>query len=250
MEWIMRRIGLLGLMVSAACAAVTPPTPGSDDAAGARIKSRIEAAFSDVKIVKVQPAPWPGMYEIVTDNEIVYTNADASLLFAGRVIDVASKQDLSVKSWNAANAIDFASLPLDLAIKRVKGDGSRTLAVFADPLCPYCQQLEGELDHLDNLTVYTFLYPLESLHPGATQKARQIWCSSDRASTWTSWMLKNTEPQAGAACNTQGLLTLRGLGEELKITATPTLFFSNGRRVSGALAGRELEQQLALAVNK
>jgi thiol:disulfide interchange protein DsbC len=245
----MRWIALFGIVMSAVCTAAPAPSPRGD-AVDARIRSRIEAAFNDVKIVKVQQAPWPGMYEIVTDSEIVYTNADASLLFAGRIIDVASKQDLTVRSWNAANAIDFASLPLDLAIKTVRGDGSRTLAVFADPLCPFCQQLEGELDHVDNVTVYTFLFPLESLHPGATQKARQIWCSSDRASTWASWMLKNTEPQAGTACNTQGLLTLRGLGEELKITATPMLFFSDGRRVSGALSNSELAQQLALVAKK
>jgi thiol:disulfide interchange protein DsbC len=236
----------LFLWTAAAVAANKPMSVPANDPAPARIKAALEHAFDDVKIAQIRPAPWPGMYEVVTDTEIAYANADGTLLFSGHVIDIASKQDLTVKSWNAVNSIDFPSLPLELAIKTVKGDGSRTLAVFADPLCPFCKQLEGELAQINNVTIYTFLYPLETLHPGATEKAKQIWCSADRSVAWTQWMLKQSAVDEKTNCDTRALLTIRGLGEELKVTATPTLFFRDGHRFSGTLAKSDIEQQLSL----
>ena len=60
--------------------------------------------------------------------------------------------------------IDVKSLPLNQAIKYVKGKGERTLYIFSDPDCPYCQRLEQNMVGVDNVTVYVFLYPLTSLH--------------------------------------------------------------------------------------
>lgn len=37
--------------------------------------------------------------------------------------------------------------------------------------------LSRELSRIDNLTMYVLLYPLESIHPGATEKSIRIWCS-------------------------------------------------------------------------
>jgi hypothetical protein len=60
----------------------------------------------------------------------------------------------------ARRRIDFNGLPLEHAIKTVRGDGARQLAVFSDPDCPYCLVLEREtLSKIDNVTIYTFLYP-------------------------------------------------------------------------------------------
>jgi thiol:disulfide interchange protein DsbC len=70
--------------------------------------------------------------------------------------------------------IAFDTLPLADAIKTVRGKGERVIAVFSDPDCPFCRRLETELDKLDNVTLYTFLYPLEGLHPEAkgTRRSR------------------------------------------------------------------------------
>jgi thiol:disulfide interchange protein DsbC len=156
-----------------------------------------------------------------------------------------SRDNLTALRSDERNSIDFKTLPLDLAIKNVKGDGSRVLAVFSDPHCPYCQRLEKELEQMDNTTVYTFLFPIEQLHPGATQDAHGLWCSTDRPGAWKKWMLTQVTPEAKQGCSDDPLAKIHELGDKLKINSTPTVFLSNGRRVTGALPAAELEQRLS-----
>ncbi|WP_213694990.1 DsbC family protein, partial [Acinetobacter baumannii] len=77
------------------------------------------------------------------------------------------------------------------AIKTVKGNGKRKLVVFSDPDCPYCQQLERNLQSIDNVTIYTFLYPLESIHPTAKTTAVSIWCSKNPGKAFQDYMIEN-----------------------------------------------------------
>lgn len=214
------------------------------------LKSRLLEKFPNVQIAAVQPSPQiPGWYEVVTAEQLVYTNTDASLLFAGSVIETDTRADLTKRRWADLHRIDFESLPFNLAVKVTKGKGTRRIAVFTDPLCPFCQELEKNLVGIDDVTVYNFLFPLESLHPGATLKARQIWCAADRSRAWTAWMISRTEPAGPASCDTQGLITVESLGKQLKVAATPTVFLSDGRRIDGVEPAAALEKDMAAALN-
>jgi thiol:disulfide interchange protein DsbC len=217
---------------------------GAGDAA-TRIKAALTERFPNVRVEQVNPvAQWSGLYEVVTSSEIVYTDADGDFLLAGSMLDTRSKKNLTAARWSELRRIDFAALPFELAIKDVRGDGSRRLAVFADPDCPYCQKLEREMQPLTDVTIYTFLYPLESVHPGARAKAQDIWCSKDRARTWNDWMVSRMPP-AAQACKDDPIATLLGLGGKLKVNSTPTLFFADGRRVDGSIPLADLEKHLA-----
>lgn len=212
------------------------------------VKAALQSRYANGGIASVVPSETiPGWYEVATESELAYSNADASLLFVGHVVDTSTKRDLTADRWSAMHAVQFSSLPLDLAIKSVHGRGTRQLAVFADPLCPYCQQLEKVLSNVQDVTVYTFLYPLESLHPGATVQAGKIWCSPDRATTWGAWMTQQKNVAAAASCDTQAITTLLELGAKLKIDATPTLVFADGHRFGGALSEELLEKEFAAA---
>jgi thiol:disulfide interchange protein DsbC len=143
--------------------------------------------------------------------------------------------------------IDFSTLPLDQAIKVVKGNGNRKIAVFSDPDCPYCKRLEkDELSKIDNVTIYTFLYPLEQLHPDAGRKARAIWCAPDRNKAWENWILNGQLPNGATECETP-LDKVAALGRKLGVNSTPTIFLPNGKRVQGALPAEELEKAIAEA---
>ncbi len=221
----------------------------SDDAPAdvvAKIRATLHQRIPELKIEGIHKGPLPGLYELNTGAELLYSNDTGTLVFAGRVIDSQSRQDLTSERWNALNAIDFNSLPLDLAIKTVRGDGSRKLAVFADPLCPYCKQLEEQMQGITNVTVYTFLYPIETIHPGASLKAVEIWCSKDRSAAWSKWMLQKTEP-GDTRCKGAPIDQLQKLGEKLHVDSTPTMFTADGKRIRGAMKHNEIEQLLAQA---
>lgn len=148
-------------------------------------------------------------------------------------------------SWTgaaSAQRIDFASLPLEHAIKTVHGDGARQLAVFSDPDCPYCLVLEREtLNKIDNVTIYTFLYPLPG-HPDAARKSTLIWCAADRAQAWADWMQRRVLP-APRAC-VPPLTANFKLGRKLAVRATPTLILPLGELVLGAVDAGTLELKL------
>jgi thiol:disulfide interchange protein DsbC len=136
----------------------------------------------------------------------------------------------------------FDALPLDQAIKIVKGRGTRRLAIFEDPDCPYCRRLEHELAGIDDLTVYVLLFPLEQLHPGATAKSSRIWCSADRARAWAEAQ-RDVEPRAAPSCR-HPLQRIARYARASGIKATPTLVFENGLRVPGAIDAADIEKLL------
>lgn len=240
------------LMLASAAPAQTAkpasPAAGQPSAATvAQLQKTLKARLPQITIEKVQPSQWPFLYEVITKEELFYVDATGDFLFYGKVMDTKTREDLTDKRWNDLIKVEFGSLPFELAFKRVKGNGSRKLAVFADPDCPYCVRFEKTLEQVDNVTVYTFLYPLESLHPGAVERSRQIWCAKDRDSTWLKWMNSKDTPPRVANCNSEAVDKLIKLGEKLKVSGTPTLIFEDGRRIPGAIDKARLEQEFTEA---
>lgn len=230
---------------SRADAEVQAATSDVPAAISSKITSTLKARFPDLEVGGLHRAPVAGLFEVVTADNIVYVDESADFVFVGRLIDTRTKEDLSRKQWNQYNIIDFKILPLELAIKTVKGDGSRVLALFEDPHCPFCKELEQQMDKVTNVTLYTFLFPLEQIHPGATDTADRIWCSQDAAVAWSSWMLQGTAPaQRPAPCDAAALAKIQQLAAQLRINSTPTLFYADGDRSSGVLSADQLESAL------
>jgi thiol:disulfide interchange protein DsbC len=238
---VSRVAGLIALSVSAIVSAASSNTDVE------KIKAALATGFPEVKIEAVLPTPMKGIYEVDTETDIVYTNATGEHVIMGQLIDSKTKLNLTTLRWDERNTIDFSKLPLDLAIKNVKGDGSRVLAVFSDPHCPFCQKLEKELETVDNVTVYTFLFPIEALHQGATEDSRKLWCSADRPASWKNWMVKQQTPaMASGACSADSMIEkVLALGNEMRVQSTPTLFTADGRRLTGARTAAELEERFA-----
>jgi thiol:disulfide interchange protein DsbC len=207
------------------------------------IRETLAARYPSVPVVDVRPGPMPGLYEVFTGDQIAYSDATGDHLFVGTLVETKSQRDLSAEKLDERLAIDFAALPFDRAIKTVKGDGSRKLAVFSDPDCPYCQQLEHELASITNVTIYTFLYPIAQLHPGAPAKAHAIWCSENKSQVWTDWMVEKKAP-TGASCDNDPIEELQALGKKLRVNSTPTLYSGTGKRFGGALSAAKLEKML------
>ena len=238
----LRHFGVL-LLAALICGTSLAASDDIPPEVAAKIRATLHERIPELEVESIHKSPVAGLYEVNTGAELLYTN-DGTLIFAGRIVDSKSREDLTAARWNELNAIDFNALPLDLAIKSVRGDGSRKIAVFADPLCPYCRQLEQEMQGVTNVTVYTFLFPLESLHPGASVKAVAIWCSKDRSSAWSKWMLQKTEP-GDTRCTGAPIDKLQALGQKLHVDSTPTIFTADGKRTRGAIKHNEIEQLLA-----
>lgn len=217
----------------------------------ASLKKTIQAAFPKIRVESVTKTPYNGLYEVFIEGKIIYTDEKFRFLIAeGRLVDTQSRKDVTGERMNELTHVDFSNLPLDQAIKVVRGNGSRKMAVFSDPDCPYCKRLEqNELVGLDNITVYTFLYPIEGLHADAGNKSRAIWCAPDRAKAWLAWTMSGQLPTAGAVCENPVNKNIE-LGHKLGVNSTPTIYFVDGTRMLGAYPAKEIEAKLDAAAKK
>lgn len=196
------------------------------------------------KIDEVRPTAMQGLYEVRIGTDVFYTDAKGNYVIQGELIDTKARRNLTEDRINKLTAVDFNALPLQDAFATVRGNGKRKLVVFADPNCGYCKRFERDLQNVDNVTIYTFLYPI--LSPDSAEKSRNIWCAKDRNNAWNDWMLREKTP-AAASCDTAALQRNLAFGKKHKITGTPTLLFANGARVPGAIGAADIEKRLAEA---
>ncbi len=220
-------------------APAAPSVPVTTDAKSLAVQKLFSQRFDNPEITAVRLTPY-GLYEIQLGSDLVYTDEKVTFVFDGILIDAKTREDYTRERLDAIARVPFDQLPFELAMKQVKGDGSRKLAIFEDPNCGYCKVLRKSLGEIDNLTVYTFPFPI--LSPDSTQKVKNVWCSSDRAATWDDWMLKGKVPPT-VECEVP-IDQMLALGKKLMVRGTPALFFADGSRVGGAIPKAEIEKRL------
>jgi len=202
------------------------------------------------KVESVTQTPYLGLFEVrLESGEYLYTDIEAKYVFAGHVFNSITHEDYTKTKIDAANMIQFADLPLAFAIKTVKGDGRRIIATFEDPNCGYCKKFRRDLQSVDNITVYTFLYNI--LNDDSASKSKKIWCGNNPSKAWDDWMTKGVLPPESKLtdCATDPNEQVLALGKKLHIEGTPTIFFVDGSRVPGVLNKMILEEKLA-KINK
>ena len=204
---------------------------------------RLQALYPSTRFGAIHPTAWPGVFEVAMGANLAYVDATGRYFLFGHLYDMRQQRDLTAERKDAMARIDFGSLPLADALTEVRGKGTRTLAIFSDPDCPYCRRLEAELRGVDDITIHTFLMPLASLHPTARSKAVSVWCATDRLATWQALMLRDAlPPQADCPHPVDRNVAL---GEQLGINGTPTLIAGDGRVLAGAASRDQIEAWLA-----
>jgi|GEM_PF-84071 len=229
------------LALAAALFAVSCGVQASPD----EVKKALAIKFPDLKTERVTKTNFAGMYEVFTGAEIFYTDDKASFVVSGNVIDTATRANVTQARLSTLTAIKFDDLPFENAIKLVRGDGSRRVAIFEDPNCGYCKKFEADLNAIDNMTAYIFLYPI--LAEDSVKKANAVWCSKDKLGAWQDWMLREKPPQdAPANCKTPTDQVL-ALGRQLRVNGIPATFFEDGERIGGALPRETIEAKMVAA---
>jgi thiol:disulfide interchange protein DsbC len=213
----------------------------------AQIRRMLEPKLGGAKIEGVQQAPVAGLWEVRVRTErglrILYTDATGNYVIDGNIHDLRANRDLTEERLRKLNAIKFESLPLDQAVKVQRGNGKRKLAMFSDPYCPACRQFERQLQQIDDITVYVFMYPV--IRPENADHSRAVWCSPDRAKAWLELAAQSSPkvPAAKPSC-ANPIDKLLDTGRNLGVNSTPTLFLANGERLTGGLAADDLKALL------
>lgn len=209
------------------------------------LRRELAARMPDVAIGAIRKLPYADLYEIQGNGvNVFYTDAKGEIALFGNLVNLHTRASLSEERKQELMVVDFSQLPMDKAIVNVKGSGARRIAVFSDPDCPYCKQLEQELKDVTDVTIYTFLYPLAELHPDAPRKARLIWCAGDRARAWDQLMLEGREPPAAGSDCEAPIGAVADIAKKLWILGTPGMVFGSGKLVPGVLPRAQIEALL------
>jgi len=218
---------MISRMLAALVLASAALSASADEAS---VRRAVEARFGGVKVDSVTKTPYSGLYEVVIGDEIIYTDEKVGYVFTGNIIDANTRRNLTEERQQKLQTIKFEELPLDQAIKTVRGNGKRVMVIFADPRCGFCKQFEQNLYKLSDVTIYTMLYPV--IAPDSAEISRNIWCAKDPSRAWLDAMLKGVFP-AAKSCDTPLDKNL-ALGKRLRVSGTPTTFLPSGQRIVGA----------------
>ncbi len=225
---------------AAAPAAAATAAPLTGEALA--VKKLVEQSFPSAGVRGVVKSPYFGLYEVQSDDQLLYTDAKVNYVMVGSIYDANTKQNLTEARLRKLNRVAFDALPLDLAFKRVKGNGARKLAIFSDADCPFCAKLENELKSVDNVTIYTFLFPIDQLHPDSARKSKMIWCSPDRAKAWDEFFASGKLPDNKGDCDNPVAAT-NALGQKLRVSRHADAVFADGAIVPGAIPPAQLESE-------
>ena len=202
------------------------------------VKSNLTKQHPNLKIENIQITDMKGIYSGSMDGQVVYVGEDAQHILIGSMFRLSDQKNLTKDLVLKQNSIDWKKLPLQDAVKMVRGNGKRQIAVFSDPNCPYCKQLETELSKLNDVTIYTFIYPIKTQ---SIAVSKQIFCEKDPALAWSNLMAKGIQPSSKKTCANPIERNL-SLGKSLALNGTPAIIFSNGFKVMGAYPAQEIEK--------
>lgn len=248
--WVAAAVPLVALMGLAAAQA--PAGTAAKPAAKSAPMGKVESAIADrlEKNIKVRPdsvtrSNFGGLYEVVIGNDVLYADAEAKYVFVGNVFDAASRENLTQARKDELMKVDFATLPLDKAVKLTSGNGSRVFVSFEDPHCTFCKRLHQDLQNMKDYTLYVFMLPI--LSPDSMEKAKAIWCAPDRAAAWNDFILRQKAPPAAPENCQHPAQEVLALGQKMGVTGTPTMFFKDGLRLGGYAPVPTIEARIASA---
>ena len=239
--------GQLLLSVLLFCLAMSPAqsqTAAVPSAVESSIKQSIEAWLKGkYKVDAVARTPITGLYEVRLGTDLIYVDEKAAYAFIeGQLIDLKNNRNITRERTEELSAIQFKDLPLQLAFKQVQGNGRRVMAVFEDPNCGYCRKLRADLVGIKDVTIYTFVLPL--LSPDSEVKSRNALCAADKSKAWNEMMLSGKAPPTASPSCDAPIAKLKDLGRSLGVTGTPTIFFPNGKRLTGYAPMAQFEKML------
>lgn len=226
------------LAVLCAAALLHGPARASEDS----VRRAFESKVPDTRVENVRPTPMTGVFEVVADGQIFYTDENVHFIFRGTLFDARSAKLVNLTSARSAElAAGLLAASTEGAIRRVRGNGRRVLYTFEDPNCGYCRKQQQELLKLDNVTIFTFLWPI--LSPDSVEKSKAVWCSRDRAKAWDDLMSRGVASRGDTTCETPIARNME-LAQRFGARGTPAIFLADGRMLGGYVRSERIEEAL------
>ena len=177
----------------------------------------------------------------VANNQILYVSNDFKYVFAGDVISLDNGSPSSLNELYQAKLVkQVMSLLEDTRTINFTAENEKHLIkVFTDISCGYCRLLHSQIDDYLALgiSIEYYGFPRDGLQTQVFEDMQSAWCSDDPKLSITK--LKAGDDVEEKTCQNPIQMHYE-YGQLLGITGTPSIFLSNGQKLSGYIPASEL----------
>jgi len=177
----------------------------------------------------------------VANNQILYVSNDFKYVFAGDVISLDNGAPSSLNELYQAKLVkQVMSLLEDTRTINFTAENEKHLIkVFTDISCGYCRLLHSQIDDYLALgiSIEYYGFPRDGLQTQVFDDMQSAWCSDDPKLSITK--LKAGDDVEEKTCQNPIQMHYE-YGQLLGITGTPSIFLSNGQKLSGYIPASEL----------
>ncbi len=207
-------------------------------------------AHYQLVVESVEAVPALNLYEVSTNNGIIYANQDASYFVVGNLFQNSGKDliNLTEKTQATRNLAKFkaSGAEKELIVFPAKNE-KHVITVFTDTTCGYCSKLHRELEDYNNagISVRYLAYPRAGERASNFNQMASIWCAADKNEAMKEAKLGSfkADPNVSAECKDLVRRHLQ-LGSDFGVNGTPAIILEDGAMLSGYMPASQLVQVL------
>ena len=226
----------------------------ADESKEAAIRSALSALSSQVPIVSVADAQFPGLYEVtLASGENLYVNEVGSHFIVGEVYKVESDGrlvNLTEEGKKAGRIAQLAALnPEDMIIFPATGETKAHMTVFTDTDCFYCRKLHKEMAKINEkgIEVRYLAFPRAGAGSKTAKVMESIWCADKKDQQTLFTQAKSGQEVPSLSCDNSPVMSQYELGQKMGVTGTPALVLEDGTLVPGYMPAAQLAKMLGVA---
>lgn len=200
--------------------------------------------FPSLAIDSLTDGPYPGLFEIITDSQVIYVDEAMTLLFQGEMIDLASGVNLTEARLAGIHMGLINDLGEENMLVYTAADpAKRSITVFTDINCGYCRLLHSEIDTLlqAGINVRYLMFPRAGLESESRTALESVWCADNPQEAMTS--AKAGQPIEEKACETP-IETHHALAGQVGLRGTPLIYLDNGTALPGYRKAVEIVEMI------
>lgn len=241
-------LSIASALAVVAAVAIAQPRPAAPAAAAqpageAALRAAIEKAVPGVVIDSVKPSIIPGYREVAIGGRIVYVSADGKYLIQGSLMELASRDNLTMVSEGALRRGVLDAVPRERRIIFSPAKPKYRLTVFTDIDCGFCRKMHTQIAEYNKagISIEYLFFPRAGENSDAWNKAVSVWCAPNRQKALTD--AKADRPVPKKTCNNP-IAKDYALGRQVGVDGTPAIYGPDGTQLGGYLSPADMLAKL------
>ncbi len=203
----------------------------------AALRAKLERDMPQLPITSISESPLPGVLELISGARVLYLTPDAKYMIDGSIIDLDSRENLTAQTRGRVQyaAIEAVGEENMLIFRPEDGGSGRSITVFTDTNCGFCQKLHREIDSLleAGISVRYLMVPLR----GSRAVMESVWCADDPQQAMTDAKAGRDVPER--SCDNP-IDQHVALSREVGLRGTPLIFVDDGSSIPGYRPAQDL----------